>query len=53
LPDAPTLTYIEFTTLAIMHLFATADVDALILEVGIGGGKLVDIKSLSLTIAST
>ena len=37
LPDAPTLTYFEFTTLAIMHLFATADLDAVILEVGLGG----------------
>ncbi len=37
LPDAPTLTYFEFTTLAIMHLCATADLDAVILEVGLGG----------------
>lgn len=37
LPDAPTLTYFEFTTLAIMHLFAKADLDAVILEVGLGG----------------
>jgi dihydrofolate synthase / folylpolyglutamate synthase len=37
LSDAPTLTYFEFTTLAIMHLFATADLDAVILEVGLGG----------------
>ncbi len=37
LPSPPTLTYFEFTTLAIMHLFATADLDAVILEVGLGG----------------
>jgi dihydrofolate synthase/folylpolyglutamate synthase len=37
LPNSPTLTYFEFTTLAIMHLFATADLDAVILEVGLGG----------------
>lgn len=37
LPNPPTLTYFEFTTLAIMHLFATADLDAVILEVGLGG----------------
>jgi len=37
LPNPPTLTYFEFTTLAIMHLFATADLDAAILEVGLGG----------------
>jgi dihydrofolate synthase/folylpolyglutamate synthase len=35
--NPPTLTYFEFTTLAIMHLFATADLDAVILEVGLGG----------------
>ena len=35
--DAPTLTYFEFTTLAIMHLFAKANLDAVILEVGMGG----------------
>jgi dihydrofolate synthase/folylpolyglutamate synthase len=35
--NAPTLTYFEFTTLAIMDLFATANVDAVILEVGMGG----------------
>ncbi len=33
----PTLTYFEFTTLAIMDLFANAAVDAVILEVGMGG----------------
>jgi dihydrofolate synthase/folylpolyglutamate synthase len=37
LPQPPTLTYFEFTTLAIMHLFASADLDAVILEVGLGG----------------
>ena len=37
LPDAPSLTYFEFTTLAIMHLFANAGLDAVILEVGLGG----------------
>lgn len=31
------LTYFEFTTLAIMHLFASAGLDAVILEVGLGG----------------
>lgn len=35
--DAPTLTYFEFTTLAIMHLFAKAQLDAVVLEVGMGG----------------
>ncbi|BEI41028.1 bifunctional tetrahydrofolate synthase/dihydrofolate synthase [Polynucleobacter sp. HIN9] len=37
LSDPPTLTYFEFTTLAIMDLFANAKVDAAILEVGMGG----------------
>ena len=37
LPNPPTLTYFEFTTLAIMHLFAKAGLDAVILEVGLGG----------------
>ena len=37
LNDPPTLTYFEFTTLAIMDLFANALVDAVILEVGMGG----------------
>lgn len=32
-----TLTYFEFTTLAIMHLFASSGLDAVILEVGLGG----------------
>jgi dihydrofolate synthase / folylpolyglutamate synthase len=31
------LTYFEFTTLAILHLFAAAGLDAVILEVGLGG----------------
>lgn len=31
------LTYFEFTTLAIMHLFAASGLDAVILEVGLGG----------------
>ena len=31
------LTYFEFTTLAILHLFAEAQLDAVILEVGLGG----------------
>jgi dihydrofolate synthase/folylpolyglutamate synthase len=35
--DAPTLTYFEFTTLAIMYLFSKANLDAVILEVGMGG----------------
>jgi dihydrofolate synthase/folylpolyglutamate synthase len=35
--DPPTLTYFEFTTLAIMHLFSKANLDAVILEVGMGG----------------
>ena len=30
LPDAPSLTYFEFTTLAIMHLFAKSGLDTLI-----------------------
>lgn len=37
LPDAPSLTYFEFTTLAILHLFSKSDVDVVILEVGLGG----------------
>ncbi|PJI82830.1 dihydrofolate synthase/folylpolyglutamate synthase [Polynucleobacter brandtiae] len=37
LVDAPTLTYFEFTTLAIMHLFAKSNLDVVILEVGMGG----------------
>ena len=35
--NAPTLTYFEFTTLAIMDLFANAGIDVAILEVGMGG----------------
>jgi len=35
--NAPSLTYFEFTTLAIMHLFSEANLDAVILEVGMGG----------------
>ena len=31
------LTYFEFTTLAILRLFGRADLDALVLEVGLGG----------------
>jgi dihydrofolate synthase/folylpolyglutamate synthase len=31
------LTYFEFTTLAIMHLLATSEIDVAILEVGLGG----------------
>lgn len=37
LMDAPTLTYFEFTTLAIMHLFSKANLDVVVLEVGMGG----------------
>ena len=37
LSDPPTLTYFEFTTLAIMDIFANTSVDAVILEVGMGG----------------
>lgn len=37
LPTPVTLTYFEFTTLAILHLFAHADLDVIILEVGMGG----------------
>jgi dihydrofolate synthase/folylpolyglutamate synthase len=37
LPEPVSLTYFEFTTLAIMHLFATSGLDAVILEVGLGG----------------
>ena len=36
-PESPTLTYFEFTTLAILHLFAQANLDVVILEVGMGG----------------
>ena len=37
LPVPVTLTYFEFTTLAILHLFADANLDVVILEVGMGG----------------
>jgi len=37
LDDPPSLTYFEFTTLAIMHLFAHSGMDAIIMEVGMGG----------------
>jgi dihydrofolate synthase/folylpolyglutamate synthase len=37
LPNPPSLTYFEFTTLAILHLFSEAGLDAVILEVGLGG----------------
>lgn len=37
LENPPTLTYFEFTTLAIMHLFSKERLDAVILEVGMGG----------------
>lgn len=35
--DPPTLTYFEFTTLAILHLFADSNLNAVVLEVGMGG----------------
>ena len=31
------LTYFEFTTLAVLHLFAQSDLDVMVLEVGLGG----------------
>ncbi|MGF6918468.1 bifunctional tetrahydrofolate synthase/dihydrofolate synthase [Paraburkholderia sp. 40] len=37
LSEPVSLTYFEFTTLAIMHLFASRGLDAVILEVGFGG----------------
>ena len=37
LPEPVSLTYFEFTTLAILHLFASRGLDAIILEVGLGG----------------
>jgi dihydrofolate synthase/folylpolyglutamate synthase len=37
LAEPVSLTYFEFTTLAIMHLFASRGLDAVILEVGLGG----------------
>jgi dihydrofolate synthase/folylpolyglutamate synthase len=36
-PEPVSLTYFEFTTLAIMRLFASRGLDAVILEVGLGG----------------
>ncbi|MBP0624323.1 bifunctional tetrahydrofolate synthase/dihydrofolate synthase [Cupriavidus consociatus] len=35
--DPVSLTYFEFTTLAIIHFFAASGLDAIILEVGLGG----------------
>ena len=35
--DAVSLTYFEFTTLAILHLLSKANLDVVILEVGLGG----------------
>jgi dihydrofolate synthase / folylpolyglutamate synthase len=35
--DPPTLTYFEFTTLAIMHLFSKSNLEVVVLEVGMGG----------------
>jgi dihydrofolate synthase / folylpolyglutamate synthase len=37
LAEPVSLTYFEFTTLAIMHLFASRGLDAVIFEVGLGG----------------
>ncbi|CAB3770324.1 bifunctional tetrahydrofolate synthase/dihydrofolate synthase [Paraburkholderia humisilvae] len=37
LAEPPSLTYFEFTTLAIMHLYASRGLDAVIMEVGLGG----------------
>ncbi len=37
LPEPVSLTYFEFTMLAILHLFASRGLDAVILEVGLGG----------------
>jgi dihydrofolate synthase/folylpolyglutamate synthase len=36
-PEPISLTYFEFTTLAIVHWFAACQLDAVILEVGLGG----------------
>ncbi len=36
LPEPVTLTWFEFTTLAVMRLFAERGLDAVILEVGLG-----------------
>ena len=35
--DPISLTYFEFTTLAVIHMFAAAGLDAMVLEVGLGG----------------
>ncbi|NUT16819.1 MAG: bifunctional folylpolyglutamate synthase/dihydrofolate synthase, partial [Cupriavidus sp.] len=35
--DPVSLTYFEFTTLAILHFFAASGLDAIVLEVGLGG----------------
>jgi len=37
LDELISLTYFEFTTLAILHLFASMELDVVILEVGLGG----------------
>ncbi|QYD72363.1 bifunctional tetrahydrofolate synthase/dihydrofolate synthase [Paraburkholderia edwinii] len=37
LDEPPSLTYFEFTTLAIMQLFASRGLDAVVMEVGLGG----------------
>lgn len=37
LPEPVSLTYFEFTTLAILRLFASRGLDAVVLEVGLGG----------------
>jgi dihydrofolate synthase/folylpolyglutamate synthase len=37
LDELVSLTYFEFTTLAILHLFASMELDVVILEVGLGG----------------
>lgn len=37
LEELTSLTYFEFTTLAILHLFAQSSLDVVILEVGLGG----------------
>ncbi len=37
LAEPITLTYFEFTTLAILHLFAASELEVVILEVGLGG----------------
>jgi dihydrofolate synthase/folylpolyglutamate synthase len=37
LPEPVSLTYFEFTTLAIMHLYASRGLDVVIFEVGLGG----------------